>query len=250
MMESGRNKSAAWGGTLLFCSALQFVVLTIAAMWMYPGGAKYVLGSDHYLFFQNFFSDLGATRTHSGRNNLPSEVLFVVALSAVGLGMIGSSSSWHVIAAKGKRGTGWGVVAQVLSVLSGACFVGVGVTPWNLVLAAHNAFVKAAFLLLMGFLVSITMLQVKNRWPSRYTICNWIYLVMLAAYLYVLFYGPRLDTGRGLAFQVAAQKIIVYASILNLGYQALGIRHGAMESAAEDMELRGARVNRSSLLSG
>ena len=56
-MDDGRPKRAegAWGGTLLFCCALQFVVLTIAAMWMYPGGAKYVLGGDHYLFFSKLF---------------------------------------------------------------------------------------------------------------------------------------------------------------------------------------------------
>jgi hypothetical protein len=98
MMEESIKRSAALGGTLLFCSALQFVLLTIAAMWWYPGGAKYVLGADDHLFVQNFFSALGATRIHSGRTNLPSEVLFVVALSAVELGMMGSSSSWKLIA--------------------------------------------------------------------------------------------------------------------------------------------------------
>jgi hypothetical protein len=91
-------------------------------------------------------------------------------------------------------------------------------------IAAHNTFVKAAFLLLLGFLLSITMLQLKNQWPRQYNVCNWINLVLLAAYLYILLDGPRLDTERGLAIQVAAQKIIVYASIVNLGYQALGIR--------------------------
>lgn len=117
MTEDRSGRRATWGGTLLFCCALQFVVLTIAAMCMYPGEAKYVLGVDHYLFFQNSFSDLGATRTHSGRSNLASEVLSVVALSAVGLGMIGSSSSWKVIAGKSRRGAGWGVAAQVFSIL-------------------------------------------------------------------------------------------------------------------------------------
>jgi hypothetical protein len=125
--------------------------------------------------------------------------------------------------------------------------LGVGVTPWNLKLAACNAFVKAAFLLLMGFLISITMLQVKNAWLRQYTICNWIYLVLLAAYLYILLVGPNLDTERGLAIQVAAQKIIVYASIVNLGYQALGIRRAVQEMGSEVAE--GRTATDSSLLS-
>ena len=242
----GARNSAAWGGTLLFCCALQFVVLTIAAMWLYPGGAKYVLGADHYLFFQNLFSDLGVTRTHSGRNNLPLGVLFVVALSVVGAGMIASSSSWKVIAQTRGSGARWAVAAQVLSILSGACFIGVGVTPWNLVLAAHNTFVKATFLLLMGFLLSITMLQLKNQWPRQYSVCNWIYLVLLTAYLYILSNGPRLDTEPGLAIQVAAQKIIVYASIVNLGYQASG---DPREAQGMEPELGRRTATDSSLLS-
>jgi Flp pilus assembly protein protease CpaA len=85
----------------------------------------------------------------------------------------------------------------------------------------------------MGFLISISMLQVKNAWLRQYTISNWIYLVLLAAYLYILLVGPKLATERALAIQVAAQKIIVYASIVNLGYQALGIRRAAQEMGSE-----------------
>jgi hypothetical protein len=99
--------------------------------------------------------------------------------------------------------------------------------------STQNAFVKAAFLLLMGFLISISMLQVKNEWPRRSTICNWIYVVLPAAYLYILLHGPKLDTAGGLAIQVAAQKIVVYASIVNLGFQALGIRREAQETESE-----------------
>jgi hypothetical protein len=100
-------------------------------------------------------------------------------------------------------------------------------------LAVHNAFVKAPFLLLLGFLTSIMVLQVKNEWPRRCTISDVVHLVLLAACLYILLHGPRLDTERGLAIQVAAQKFIVYASIVNLGYQALGIRGGAREARGE-----------------
>jgi hypothetical protein len=51
--------------SLLIYAAAQFIVLTAIAMAVYPGGAVYRRGSDGYLFFQNFFSDLGATSTYS-----------------------------------------------------------------------------------------------------------------------------------------------------------------------------------------
>jgi hypothetical protein len=73
----------------------------------------------------------------------------------------------------------------------------------------------------------------QNEWPPRCTISDVVYLVLLAACLYILLHGARLDTERGPAIQVAAQKIIVHASIVNLGYQALGIRGGALEARGE-----------------
>ena len=80
-------------GLLLYACA-QFFVLTIAAMFLYPGGAKYHLTAEHYLFLQNFFSDLGATRTYSGKPNMLCASLFIVALSFLGMAMIVASQLW------------------------------------------------------------------------------------------------------------------------------------------------------------
>ncbi len=55
---------------------------------------------------------------------------------------------------------------------------------------------------------------------------------MLAIYVLVLFAGPGLGTQSGLEFQVAAQKVIVYGSILNIGVQAAGIRREARRASA------------------
>jgi hypothetical protein len=41
-----------------------------------------------------------------------------------------------------------------------------------------------------------------------------------------------LETKSGLEFQVAAQKIVVYSSIVNLAVQAVGIRREALAAAA------------------
>jgi hypothetical protein len=86
-MDDGRPKRAEGGMGRDTAVLLHFAICCVddCGDVDVPGRGEYVLGGDHYLFFQNFFSDLGATRTHSGRSNLASEVLFVVALSAVGL---------------------------------------------------------------------------------------------------------------------------------------------------------------------
>ena len=214
---------------LMAASAL-FVVLTVAAMASYPGGAFYDHKSHGYLFFQNFFSDLGATKTYSGHGNTTSHVLFIVALVGVGLATIGFSTTWRVIAARGDAGRGFGRVAQAAAIVSGLGFVGIAITPWDRVLDAHNAFVKLTFGVLLVFILTLLSLQLRNGWPAVFVGLNVTNLIVLAIYVLVLFAGPGLGTKNGLEFQVAAQKIIVYCSILNFGLQAAGIRREARRS--------------------
>lgn len=208
-------------------AAAAFVGLTAVAMAAYPGGAKYDHRAGGYLFFQNFFSDLGATRTYSGRSNTTSHVLFGIALVGLGLALIAFSTTWRTIHARAGQGRGFGSIAQVAGVVSGIGFVGVAVTPWDRVLDAHNAFVQLGFGVLLVFMLSILALQARNGWPWPYVASNVVYLFVLGIYVVVLFAGPGLDTKSGLEFQVAAQKVIVYTSIANVAVQALGIRREA-----------------------
>lgn len=216
---------------MLAASAL-FVVLTVAAMLAYPGGALYDHGSHGYLFFQNFFSDLGATKTYAGHSNTTSHVLFIIALVGVGVATIAFSTTWRVIADRRGAGRGFGGVAQAAAIVSGLGFIGVAITPWDRVLDAHNAFVKLAFGVLLVFILCLLSLQLRNGWPTAFVAANVAYVIVLAVYVLILFVGPGLGTRSGLEFQVAAQKVIVYGSILNIAVQAAGIRREAARSPA------------------
>ena len=219
------------GPRLLLYSSAQFVVLSFGAMLFYPGGAMYQPDARKYLFFQNFFSDLGATLTRRGQGNLIAMILFMAALIPIGISLAIASPVWkHVIAESG-RGMFFGHAAQVTSALAGICYVGIAVTPWNLLLDVHMLFVQGAFTLLLGFVACLTVMQIQSGWLARYIASNLVYVVVLAAYVFVLFHGPNLRTRNGLVFQVIAQKIIVYISILNLVYQAIGVI-AAQERAA------------------
>ena len=219
-----------FGANFLLYSSVQFVVLTSAAMLAFPGGAMYQPNANQYLFFQNFFSDLGGTATREHHSNLFSMVLFGVALISIGISLSVASPIWKRVIPTDRRAMFFGHAAQIFSLLSGVCYVGIAVTPWNLVLDTHMLFVQGAFTLLLGFVLCLTALQMRNGWPVRYIASNLIYIVVLTAYVFVLFRGPNLLTLKGLVFQVVAQKIIVYVSILNLAYQTLGIRRAANHS--------------------
>jgi hypothetical protein len=228
--------TAGWLGQarraeLLIAAAAAFFVLTIAAMLAYPGGAKYDRGSTGYLFLQNFFSDLGATKTYTGRSNTTSHALFVIASVSVGVAMIAFATTWRTVAARRGEGRPFGWISQAAAVVSGAGFIGVGVTPWDRVLDAHNTFVRIAFGVLLVYVICLLALQVRNAWPPVFVAANVLYLIVLAIYVLVLFAGPGLGTRSGLEFQVIAQKVIVYSSILNLAVQAIGIRREALLTA-------------------
>jgi hypothetical protein len=145
----------------------------------------------------------------------------------VGLATIGFSTTWRVIADRRGAGRGFGGVAQAAAIVSGLGFIGIAITPWDRVLDAHNAFVKVAFGVLLIFILCTLALQLRNGWPTVFVAVNVIYLIVLAIYVLVLFAGPGLGTESGLKFQVAAQKIIVYSSVLNIGLQAAGVRREA-----------------------
>jgi hypothetical protein len=216
----GKN---TFGAKLLVYASVQFVVLTSGAMFLYPGGAMYEPNAKRYLFFQNFFSDLGATLTRTKESNLYSMLLFIVALGSIGTSLAVASPLWKRVIVGEGRTMAFGHAAQALSLLSGICYVGIALTPWNLVLGVHMLFVQGAFTLLLGFVICLTVMEVQNNWPVRYIASNIVYIAILTTYVFVLFHGPNLLTFRGLVFQVIAQKIIVYISILNLAYQCLSL---------------------------
>lgn len=211
----------SWRAGFLLYAAAQFVVLTIIAMLVYPGGAQFDRGSDGYLFFQNFFSDLGATVTYSGLSNTTSHVLFGIALGTVGVALMLFSTSWKVVVARRQAGRAFGTASQVLAIIAGVGFIGIAATPWDRVLDAHNLFVQIAFGFLLAYVVCLIVIQIRNDWSRVFIGVNLAYLVVLVAYVVILFGGPGLEEKDGFEFQVAAQKIIVYTSILNLALQAL-----------------------------
>ena len=218
-MKRGRGRA-----TFLLYASVQFVVLTLCAMAAYPGGSLFDAKTKHYGFFLNFFSDLGTTRAYSGRSNAVSCAMFVVALVSIGVAIIAFAGAWRAFAFAKGRAPWLGLFSQLFGTLSGIGFIGIAVTPWNLVLAIHNTFVLIAFSLLLGYVACLTTLMWLNAANRAQIRAHLAYLTVLAGYVGLLFLGPDLTTERGHLVQVTGQKIIVYTSMLNLMFQAYATR--------------------------
>jgi hypothetical membrane protein len=233
-----RERFANRAAVAVIWAAAQFLVLTAIAMLLYPGGNDQDTAAPGYSFTLNFFSDLGATRAYSHQASAAANGLFIYSLVFVGITLAAFGLAAREIRGEAGKGRVAAALAAAAAIISGLAFIGIAATPWNLAPAAHLDFVQAAFGFLLLFNLCLTALEIRARWNRRLIAANVVYAVLLAAYVWLLFWGPTIETRHGLITQVVAQKAIVYASILNLGWQAIGFRR-ARRSAGRVVDSAG-----------
>lgn len=202
----------------------QFVILTFVAMFFYPGGNFSDRTADGYSFFLNFFSELGLTVAY-GQPNPLSAVLFFIAMSGAGVGLILFCIVFPRFFINNKGNKYLTRAGSLFGILSGIGFIGVAFTPANLLIDLHNQFVFWAFLLLpvATILYTISIFREKS-FPNNYAFVFGVYSLMLVGYVFLILYGPGGSTRNGLMIQATGQKIIGYASIISILIVALGAR--------------------------
>ncbi|MFC1922997.1 hypothetical protein ACFLY4_06880 [Chloroflexota bacterium] len=211
--------------SFIMAACFLFLVLTSLAMVYYPGGTRSTPETKGYLFFENFFSELGLSRTYTGGPNNVSFLLFTAALALAGLALtlyfiISPSLFWdsRITRVLSLFGTFFGII-------SGLSFIGVAFTPADLYLEPHQLFVQLAFTTFFVAVVFYALAILLNRsYPNLYALVNITFGALLGAYIWLLFFGPSTNTSSGLVIQVAGQKIIAYAAIISVLIQAYGSR--------------------------
>lgn len=224
-----RGQLLAW----VVAACTQFVVLTLVAMLAYPGGTVADPTTQGYLFFRNFFSDLGRTVTPLGQPNTLSLLLFVVALTLAGLGLVLFSLLMPGLFRRSRTAWTLSLAGSLFGVVAGFSFVGVALAPADVFLPAHALFVQVAFVSLFVAVLGYTgAILLTSGYPRRYLAAFAVFALLLAGYLWLLFYGPPLDSPYGLVMHAAGQKAIVYAAIVAVCFQALGARRWLTESGS------------------
>ena len=205
----------------IFIGCGLFVLLTIVAMFTYPGGLYTGELTTRYDFFHNFFSDLGRIHVEGGRPNYVSAVLFFFALSIAGIGVIFFFIAFRQFFTEDRTGNIFSAVGTIIGAISGVCFIGIACAPYDLLLDLHYQFVLWAFrtfFIAVGIYAYVIFRQ--NKYPRRY---GWIFAafaIFLAAYIGLLEFGPEASTPSGLVIQATGQKIIVYVSIISVMVQS------------------------------
>ena len=224
IFESSKQKERVFLGCI--AGFVIYALCNILAMVTYPGGTTIDSDRTGYSFFENFFSDLGMTRTYSGEANPLSRSLFAAGLIVVGTALI----PFFLLMVSYFNGTklerNSSRIGSAAGILAGIACIGIAATPWDLYLNLHLIFVFAlsfAFLVVL-FTYSIALLRHKP-YLNLYARVFMAYAIMLAAYMVLMMMNPDIKTAPGLRMLATGQKIVIYSGMLCLFVQILGAFH-------------------------
>jgi hypothetical protein len=208
---------------LALASCIQFIVLTVAGMFFYPGGTRAEPGTTGYSFWSNFFSDLGRTATYSGDSNTVSMSLFVTALSLAAMAFALTFVAMPRLFAGHRTAGKLALVGSIFGVVSAISYLGIACVPSDIHLTLHRLFVYAAFSSFLLVVILYSAAIFRNRdYPNLYAFAYLGFALILTAYLWLLFGGPHAESPTGVRIQATGQKIVVYAEIVCMSIQACG----------------------------
>jgi len=203
--------------------AVQFLLLTALAMWVYPGGTLHEPHLDHYSFLYNFFSDLGRTKTFTGSSNLLTHRIFKFTLSIGGISLI---FFFLALPSLFKKPTArfFAFGTMLFGIVAGLCYIGIGLVPLNVDYWGHRFYVRVGFVsfLAMTFCYTIAILN-SPKYPNRYALAMGVFAVVLLIQILIMFLATNAwYSNKALYLQAVAQKVVVYAEILCMLYQSYG----------------------------
>jgi hypothetical protein len=207
----------------LIFGSLQFIFLTIIAMFFYKGGTYIDPNTHTYLFWNNFFSDLGRTVAHSGLSNGISFILFTTTISIWGLAHLPFFIAVLSFFKHNKLTKKLSLSGSILGLFTGIAYIGIGLTPSDTLNNVHNFFVLIAFssIFLSIIIYSIAIFR-NERCPNFFSYALAVSAFILAIYYFVLFIFPKNTTLEGLLIHVIGQKIAVYTLLISGIIQAYG----------------------------
>jgi MFS family permease len=205
-------------------TCMGFLLLTLAAMAVYPGGTIQNHSQPHYQFFGQPFSDLGRTRVFDSRPNTISMVLFMLAMLGGGIGLAGFFVGFAGLMQRTWPTRLLSIGGAIFGIIAAGCFIGVACTPWDLYMKLHIAFVLSAFrCLLVATVLDLIAVFFERRWRSLIGPFA-VFICILAGYIVLLTAGLSGGRADNPVLQATGQKVVVYAAIMMVLTQSLLMR--------------------------
>lgn len=194
-----------------------FVFLNLIAMYLYPGGTILDSSKNGYLFFYNFFSNLGEWIAQNGEDNFYSASLFNSSLLILSISYMLFYTAYYPFFLEEKKSRFLIKISFFLIVLSLVSFVLVAIfSAEDSTFDMHVFFVKVAFRSLMLYSIFQTLAVYYNSASSKTMIfSNILFTIILFLFIIIMEFGPNpFENNESLFIQVISQKIIVFSILL------------------------------------
>lgn len=207
----------------LVFGCLQFIFLTIIAMFFYQGGTYIDPNTSNYLFWNNFFSDLGRTIAHSGMSNKISFILFTITMCIWGISQIPFFIAILSFFKHNKLMKQLSLIGSFLGIVTGISYIGIAFTPSDALNDAHDFFVVVAFSSIFLSIIIYSIIIYRNEnYSNFFSYALASSASILAIYYIVLFIFPKNNISEVLLIHVVGQKIAVYTLLISGIIQAYG----------------------------
>jgi len=209
-----------------YLGILVFVSLCVVSMIYYPGGTIIDSSTVGYLFFYNFFSNLGEWTAKNGESNLFSAYLFNTSMLVLAL----SYSLFYfnflkVIINKSKNILLKSLLITSISIsLLGFVFVAIFSSETS-TFSLHILFVKIGFYSLFIHCIIQTIFIYSIKLPNNILFkSTFSFTTIMFLFVLMMEFGPNpFENNQSLFIQVTSQKIIVISILI---YYFVQIREG------------------------
>ncbi len=185
-----------------------YVILIFLAMLFYAGGTYFDPDTPGYSFWSNWLSDLGMTKSYSGKDNTVSMILFSIALTFWAASFFPFFLALRSLFTEDKVEKILSTIGTILGVIAAICLIGIAFTPADILGGPHIIFVYIGYIALLnlGIIYSIALFK-SEILPKKYAI---IFLVWTIIFINTLTIG------------VVGQKIGRFTTIICFAYVAYG----------------------------
>ncbi|MHA2038416.1 MAG: hypothetical protein ACW98X_18435 [Promethearchaeota archaeon] len=202
---------------------MQFVILTSIAMVFYRGGTYIDPSSSVYIFWLNYFSDLGRIVAHSGIQNTISSILFIITLSLWGITQIFFYSIFPALFKNNPNLRRISAISSSLGIISGISYIGIAFTPSDIAGSPHDFLVVTGFSSVYFSIILYAYVIFKDqKYQNFYALILTISAVILSIYFLFLFFTVNSQTPEKLLIYALGQKFMIYTLLTCNVIQALG----------------------------
>ena len=214
-------KNKFWITELPRYSIILFVLFNIIAMFLYAGGNLNNHEQVGYVFIKNFFSDLGRRYSYAGDSNIISCVFFNTSLTVIGFTFIMLfyrikdifNNSLLIIP------------ATFFGICGGLSYIGVALSPSDVLLDLHIIFAHSIFrfLFIASVFYSIIIYRTKS-FDNKYAAGFIIFSLIILFYVIISELGPDpRESTNALLIQAISQKVIAFWILISIYIYSIGL---------------------------